>query len=147
MKKIRNLDDLIKSGAGMLSAPARMLVWRDVLYLAAFFRTPKWYRKDYVIPTTKEALFRAHKIVLKRYEDFAEIVRNEMQQIGLELGEYPPQSFIFSIIKDLERWGWRTPVLPKLWEDKNFEYEPLELQRIADSLEPERPDYRLTGVV
>ena len=145
--KMRNLDDLIKSGAGMLSAPTRMLVWRDVLYLAAFFRTPKWYRKDYVIPTTKEALFRAHKIVLKRYEDFAEILRCEMQQIGLELGEYPPQSFIFSIIKDLERWGWKTPVLPELWENKNFEYQPHELQRIADSLEPERPDYRLTGVV
>ena len=145
--KIRNLDDLIKSGAGMLSAPTRMLVWRDVLHLAAFFRTPKWYRKDYIIPTTREALFKAHKIVLKRYEDFAEILRDEMLKIGLELGEYPPQSFIFSIIKDLERWGWKTPVLAKLWEDKNFEYEPFELQKIADSLEPERPDYRLTGVV
>jgi hypothetical protein len=70
-----------------------------------------------------------------------------MLKIGLELGEYPPQSFIFSIINDLERWGWKTPVLPKLWEDKNFEYEPFELQKIADSLEPERPDYRITGVV
>ena len=145
--KIRNLDDLINNGAGVLGAPARMLVWRDVLYLAAFFRTPKWYRKDYIIPTTKEALFKAHKIVLKRYEDFAEIVRDEMLKIGLELGEYPPQSFIFSIIEDLERWGWKPPVLAKLWEDKNFEYEPFELQKIADSLEPERPDYRLTGVV
>jgi len=145
--KMRNLDDLINSGAVMLSAPTRMLVWRDILYLAAFFRTPKWYRKDYVIPTTREALFRAHKIVLKRYEDFGEILREEMLKIGLELGEYPPQSFIFNVIGDLERWGWRTPVLPKLWEDKNFEYEPFELKRIADSLEPERPDYRLTGVV
>ena len=145
--KMRNLDDLIKSGAGMLSAPTRMLVWRDVLHLAAFFRTPKWYRKDYIIPTTREALFKAHSIVLRRYEDFAEVLRCEMQRIGLELGEYPPQSFIFSVIGDLERWGWKTPVLPKLWEDKNFEYEPFELQKIADSLEPERPDYRLTGVV
>ena len=145
--KMRNLDDLIKSGAGMLSAPTRMLVWRDILYLAAFFRTPKWYRKDYIIPTTREALFKAHSIVLRRYEDFAEVLRCEMQRIGLELGEYPPQSFIFSVIGDLERWGWKTPVLPKLWEDKNFEYEPFELQKIADSLEPERPDYRLTGVV
>ena len=143
--KMKNLDDLINSGAGMLSAPTRMLVWRDVLHLAAFFRTPKWYRKDYL--TTKEALFKAHKIVLKRYEDFAEILRDEMLKIGLELGEYPPQSFIFSVIGDLERWGWKTPVLPKLWEDKNFEYDPFELQKIADSLEPERPDYRLTGVV
>ena len=145
--KIRNMNDLINSGAGMLSAPTRMLVWRDVLHLAAFFRTPKWYRKDYVIPTTREALFRAHKIVLKRYEDFTEILREEMLKIGLELGEYPPQSFIFNVIGDLERWGWRTPVLPKLGDDKNVEYEPFELKRIADSLEPERPDYRLTGVV
>jgi hypothetical protein len=134
--KIRNLDDLINSGVGVLGAPARMLVWRDVLYLAAFFRTPKWYRKDYTVLNTKEALFRAHRIVLRRYEDFAEILREEMQKIG-----------IFNVIGDLERWGWRTPVLPKLWEDKNFEYEPFELKRIADSLEPERPDYRLTGVV
>jgi hypothetical protein len=145
--KMRNLNDLINSGAGMLSAPTRMLVWRDVLRLAAFFRTPKWYRKDYIIPTTREALFRAHTIVLKRYEDFAEILREEMLKIGLELGEYPPQSFIFNVIGDLERWGWKTPVLPKLWEDKNHEYDPFELKRIADSLEPERPDYRLTGVV
>jgi hypothetical protein len=70
-----------------------------------------------------------------------------MQQIGLELGEYPPQSFIFNVIEDLERWGWRTPVLPKLWKNKNYEYEYFELKKIADSLEPERPDYRLTGVV
>ncbi|MCK9326818.1 MAG: hypothetical protein M0P69_15100, partial [Bacteroidales bacterium] len=146
---VKSLNDLHPSGqtwaVDVLAAPARMLLWRDVVRLAAHFR-----QGNYECPalTTEESLRKAYKISVDLYEAYAEINRkNIIRRVAEETGCYPPEMLVFFQLAELRRWGWRTPIFSELWEDEKTEITWSEMLRAADNMEPERPNYQKTGVV
>ena len=144
-RPVKRLEDLHPGGqtwaVDVLAAPARMLLWRDVVRLAAHFRQCPSL-------TTEEALRKAYEISVDLYEAYAEINRrNVIREVAEETGYYPPEMIIFMQLAELRRWGWRTPIFPELWEDEKTEIPWAEMLRAADNMEPDRPSYRKTGMV
>lgn len=139
IKRLRDMD------GDVLAAPVRMALWRDVLLLAAFFRDGS---ADCPPMSTKEALFSAHDIFVRKYTVMVDTMTAEMEKIRDEYRRYPPLADLESrCLGELKGRGWRTPVLAELWDDEETEFTAHQLEARADEMEPRRPDYRKTGYI